>query len=75
MADYAGVSLFEAEDIDYYTWRVLLRDAVIHALSATDRGREYLDKCWTLEQTAPDRKKLREKIGITQRKEADDGGR
>lgn len=28
----------------------------------TKEGREYLDNCWRMEQTKPDRKKLREKM-------------
>jgi len=40
----------------------LLRDAVIFNHSQTEEGDKYLDKCWTLEQTEPDRKALREKF-------------
>lgn len=32
-------------------------------LNQTEKGREYLDNAWRLEQTKPDRKKLREKFG------------
>lgn len=32
-------------------------------LNRTEKGREYLDNAWRLEQTKPDRKKLREKFG------------
>jgi len=28
----------------------------------TEEGREYLDNCWRLEQTKPDRKSLRENL-------------
>jgi len=42
---------------------VLLRDALIHKCEETESGREYLEKCWTLEQTEPEREKLREKYG------------
>lgn len=51
------------DDLCYYTYRLLLRDALIHACEETETGREYLDKCWVLEQTEPDRKRLREKYG------------
>lgn len=47
---------------DYW---LLLRDAVIHQLSQTQRGREYLEQCWVLEQTEPDRQGLRESFGRT----------
>lgn len=76
VADYAGISIFEAEELCYYTYRLLLRDGVIHMLSATESGREYLDRCWVMEQTAPDRRALREKYGsrIRERKEAGTDG-
>lgn len=32
-------------------------------LSRTDAGQEYLDNAWRMEQTRPDRAKLRKKIG------------
>jgi len=41
----------------------LLRDAYIYKLNQTQKGQEYLEKCWILEQTEPDRKKLRERFG------------
>ena len=39
-----------------------MREANIHKLMQTKEGREYLDNCWRMEQTKPDRKKLREKM-------------
>ena len=50
----------------YLTWR---RDAFIHKWSQTEKGREYLDNAWRLEQTKPDREALRKKL----RKEDTDG--
>lgn len=35
---------------------------LLHKLMQTKEGREYLDNCWRMEQTKPDRKKLREKM-------------
>jgi hypothetical protein len=32
-------------------------------MQKTEEGREYLKKAWTLEQTAPDRKSLRDQFG------------
>jgi hypothetical protein len=37
-----------------------LRDAVIYLHSGSEGGLEYLENCWKLEQTTPDREKLRE---------------
>jgi len=51
------------EDLDAFEYWSLLRDAVIYKYMQTEKGREYLDKCWILEQTKPDRKRLREKFG------------
>lgn len=32
-------------------------------MSETDEGRDYLENCWTLQQTEPDRKELRKQFG------------
>lgn len=50
----------------YLTWR---RDAFIHKMSQTEKGQEYLDNAWRMEQTKPDREALRKKL----RKEDTDG--
>ena len=50
----------------YLTWR---RDAYIHWLNGFEEGRKYLDNAWRMEQTEPDRVRLRKKLG----KEAPDG--
>ena len=63
VADYARISVFEVDELCYYTYRLLLRDALIHQCESTESGREYLEKCWILEQTEPDRDKLRDKYG------------
>jgi len=31
-------------------------------LNQTEEGREYLERCWIMEQTKPDREKIRKKI-------------
>lgn len=41
------------------TWR---RDAFIHMMSRSEKGEEYLDNAWRMEQTEPDRPKLRKKL-------------
>lgn len=67
MAEYAGLSLLEVRGLDYVQFLIWRRDAFIHRLSQTEAGNEYLDNAWRLEQTEPDRKKLRKTFG---RKEA-----
>lgn len=46
----------ELDYIDYLTYR---RDAFIYKQSQTEHGREYLENAFRLEQTKPDRQKLR----------------
>jgi hypothetical protein len=67
IADYAGISLYDVDDMCYYDYLVILRDAVIYQLSKTESGREYLENCWRIEQTEPDRNALREKMGMKKR--------
>jgi hypothetical protein len=47
--------------IDVYM--LLMRDAFIFKQSQTPAGREYLENCWRIEQTEPDRKALRRRFG------------
>lgn len=63
MIDYAGLSLFEVLELDYFDFLALLRDAMIFNNMQTPEGQEYLENCWRMEQTEPDRKKLRARFG------------
>ena len=47
-------------ELDCVTYKILLRDAFIDRLSATEEGRKYLESAWILTQTAPDKSSLRE---------------
>lgn len=49
-------------DLDYILYLSLRRDAYIHMLSQSEAGQEYLDNAWRMEQTEPDRAKLRERL-------------
>lgn len=69
MADYSGLSLPQVEALDYLTYLTWRRDAFIYRWSQTEKGREYLDNAWRMEQTKPDREALRKKL----RKEDTDG--
>lgn len=55
--------MIEVQDLDYIDYLMFRRDAFIDALSRTEKGEEYLDNAWRLEQTKPDRAKLRDKFG------------
>lgn len=63
VADYARMSLEDALHLRVSVYAALLRDAVIYSHMQTEAGRDYLEKCWYLEQTEPDRAALREKFG------------
>ena len=69
MADYTGLDFLQVEALDYLTYLTWRRDAFIHKMSQTEKGQEYLDNAWRMEQTEPDRAALRRKL----RKEVTDG--
>lgn len=54
VADYAGVSIYEAENIPILEYWLLERDAFIHAYSKSEKGREYLNNAYRLEQVEAD---------------------
>lgn len=66
MAEYTGLTLYDVRELDYIDYLLLRRDAFIHKMNQTEKGREYLDNAWRMEQTQPDRAALRRKL----RKEA-----
>lgn len=63
VSEYSGLNFLELEDLPIDTYFLLMRDAFIYKQNQTEAGREYLEKCWILEQTEPDRKALRKKFG------------
>lgn len=48
-------------DFDEYLYYV--REAYIYELNKTEDGRKYLENCWRMTQTKPDRASLRKKFG------------
>lgn len=71
VAEYTGLTLPEVRELDYLQYLTWRRDAYIHYLTRTEAGQEYLDNAWRMEQTEPDRARLRQKL----RKEAPENGR
>jgi len=71
VAEYTGLNFNQVGALDYGTYLLWLRDAYISRLNCTEEGRQYLDDCWRMEQTKPEREKLRQKFG---RKEAPANG-
>ena len=63
VARYVGISVIDVQELDYLDYLLFRRDAFIHRMSQTEKGQEYLDNAWQLEQTKPDRKSLREQFG------------
>lgn len=62
-ADYTGLNFAELGKLNYLDFLSLRRDAFIYLMSRTEKGQEYLDNAWRMEQTEPDRTALREKFG------------
>lgn len=62
VAEYLRISMLEVEELDLIEYLFYLREAVIYNNSQTEEGREYLRNASRLEQTSPDRKRLREKF-------------
>lgn len=63
VADYTGLNMLEIENLDIIIYLAYRRDAFIYRMSQTEKGREYLNNAYRIEQTAPDRKSLRDQFG------------
>ena len=63
VSKYVGISMLEVDQLDYIDYLQYRRDAFIYRLSQTEKGQEYLDNAYRLEQVKPDRKALRENFG------------
>lgn len=61
--DYTGLNFKEVEELSLIEYLLYFRDGIIYKLSQTESGRNYLEEAFILEQTSPDRKKLRENYG------------
>ncbi len=57
------ISFFDIEELQIDEYLFYLRDAAIYNYSQTKDGQKYLDNCWRIEQTAPEKDKLKEKYG------------
>jgi hypothetical protein len=69
VSEYTGLNFLEIEKLNYLTYLTWRRDAFIHKMNQTEKGQEYLDNAWRMEQTEPDRAALRKQL----RKEETDG--
>lgn len=62
VSEYTGLNFLEVEGLNYLVYLTWRRDAFIHKMSQTEKGQEYLDNAWRMEQTEPDRAALRKKL-------------
>ena len=62
VAEYTGLNFRQVGQLNYLEYLTYRRDAFIHWLSQSEKGQEYLDNAWRMEQTKPDRAALRKKI-------------
>ena len=60
--DYLNISIFDVQEMPIDLYLYFMRESYIYALSQTEKGRKYLEDCYRMTQTKPDRKKIREKI-------------
>ena len=63
MSEYTGLNFEQIGRLNYLQYLEYRRDAFIYKLNQTEAGQEYLDNAWRMEQTEPDRVKLRKKLG------------
>ena len=63
VSNYSGLDFKQCLALDIRTYKLLFRDAFIYNMKQTEKGREYLEDCWMIQQTKPDKNKLREKFG------------
>lgn len=63
VAEYTGLNFHEVQRLNYIEYLTYRRDAFIHWLNGSEKGQEYLRNAWRMEQTEPDRAKLRQKFG------------
>ena len=59
VADYTGMNFDELMRLDCTTFKMLPRDGYINRMRQSEEGREYLENCWLIKQTEPDRAELR----------------
>jgi hypothetical protein len=62
VSEYTGFNFDKIYELNVFEYQAILRDAVIYKCMKTEQGQEYLDRCWMLGQTKPDRARLREKF-------------
>ena len=60
--DYLNISIFDVHEMPIDLYLFFMREAYIYGTMKTKESREYLENCRRMEQTKPDRQKIRRKI-------------
>lgn len=60
--DYTGLNIKEVQKLPLDIFYFFRREAFIYKLSQTEDGKEYLENCWRITQTAPDRQAIRDRF-------------
>ena len=55
VSEYTGYDFDRLGELSVFEFWLFLRDAVVYNLQQTEDGRKYLENCWRIEQTKPDR--------------------
>lgn len=63
VADYAHMAIADVDELNFIEFLALRRDAFIERCRATEKGREWLDNAWRIEQTDMDVERMREVFG------------
>ena len=58
--EYTGLNFTDIGDLDFDLYKLYFRDAYIYKLQQSEKGQAYLQNAYILEQSEPDREKLRE---------------
>lgn len=61
--EYTGLNVNEIEELEYIDYLQYRRDAFIHEMNKTEKGREYLEDAYGLTQEEPNRIKARSLFG------------
>lgn len=62
VCEHTNLNINEIEELNIVEFALYLRDAYIIKCYKTEKGTEYLNKCFRMKQTEPDRDALRNKF-------------
>ncbi|ACD52380.1 hypothetical protein HYH38_07965 [Clostridium botulinum] len=62
ISKYTGLNFIQIDELNIIEFWAYLRDSIIYKYNQTEKGQEYLEKCWIMEQKQPDRESLRNRF-------------